>query len=409
MAEPERSVICLRYGLDGDAEPQSYAAIGRRLSSTPMSSAASSAGAQAAADAQRCRRSPGGVSNTHDVVVAGHICLDLIPRLRGVPALDPGALTVVGPAVVSTGGAVGNTGLALHRLGTPVAMMGKLGTDPLGRVVLDLLAQHDPSLCDEMIVSDTAATSYTIVINPPATDRSFLHCPAANDTFSAADVRYDRLHGARVFHFGYPPLMRKMYEDGGAELLRDVSSGARGRTGHLAGPLRTRRGQRRRPCRLGSCSAHTLPHVDVIHPSIDELLFMLDRAAHDAWQAGAAMSNVIDLPRLVRARRPAARDGCGGRRDQARRPRSVCPDDRHRRPAASVLRSDRAERRAVAGPTGPVSLFRATERRRHDRRGDCTIAGFLAALLRDEDPSTAARSATAVGAFSVESVDATGG
>jgi RNA polymerase primary sigma factor len=29
--EPEREVIRLRYGIDGDAEPQTYAAIGRRL------------------------------------------------------------------------------------------------------------------------------------------------------------------------------------------------------------------------------------------------------------------------------------------------------------------------------------------------------------------------------------------
>jgi len=31
IAEPERSVICRRYGLEGDAEPQSYAAIARAL------------------------------------------------------------------------------------------------------------------------------------------------------------------------------------------------------------------------------------------------------------------------------------------------------------------------------------------------------------------------------------------
>ena len=31
IAEPERSVICRRYGLDGDTEPQSYAAIAREL------------------------------------------------------------------------------------------------------------------------------------------------------------------------------------------------------------------------------------------------------------------------------------------------------------------------------------------------------------------------------------------
>jgi sugar/nucleoside kinase (ribokinase family) len=41
--------------------------------------------------------------------------------------------------------------------------------------------------------------------------------------------------------------------------------------------------------------------------------------------------------------------------------------------------------------------------------GDCTIAGFLAGLLRGEGPAEAATSATAVGASSVEAADATGG
>jgi RNA polymerase primary sigma factor len=36
MPEREREVIRLRYGIDGDAEPQTYAQIGRRLGLTPV-------------------------------------------------------------------------------------------------------------------------------------------------------------------------------------------------------------------------------------------------------------------------------------------------------------------------------------------------------------------------------------
>ncbi len=43
----------------------------------------------------------------------------------------------------------------------------------------------------------------------------------------------------------------------------------------------------------------TLPHVDLVHPSIDELLFMLDRGAHSARQAGATVADVVDLGRLA--------------------------------------------------------------------------------------------------------------
>ena len=60
----------------------------------------------------------------YDAVVAGHICLDITPEFTtGGKAvgdiLRPGRLVSVGPATVSTGGAVSNTGLTLrHSDGT---------------------------------------------------------------------------------------------------------------------------------------------------------------------------------------------------------------------------------------------------------------------------------------------------
>jgi sugar/nucleoside kinase (ribokinase family) len=60
-----------------------------------------------------------------DAVVAGHICLDIFPTFQEASCgceLRPGALYNVGPALRSTGGAVANTGLALHRLGVSVAL-----------------------------------------------------------------------------------------------------------------------------------------------------------------------------------------------------------------------------------------------------------------------------------------------
>ncbi|UKS28290.1 hypothetical protein LOZ80_04965 [Paenibacillus sp. HWE-109] len=59
--------------------------------------------------------------NEAEVIIAGHICLDIIPTIydkqSGMDAyLVPGKLVDSGPAVISTGGAVSNTGTALHRL-----------------------------------------------------------------------------------------------------------------------------------------------------------------------------------------------------------------------------------------------------------------------------------------------------
>ena len=121
---------------------------------------------------------------------------------------------------MSTGGAVPNTGLTLHRLGVPVRLMGKVGDDLFGSAVLEALRARDPELAAGMVVGAGETTSYSIVISPPGVDRCFLHCSGANDTFTADDVRYDELASARLFHFGYPPIMRAMYADGGSELRR---------------------------------------------------------------------------------------------------------------------------------------------------------------------------------------------
>ena len=113
---------------------------------------------------------------------------------------QPGSLNQVGPALISTGGAVSNTGIALHRLGVPVRMMGKVGPDLFGRAILDVVRSYDEALTAGMIVDPDADSSYTLVINPPGVDRIFLHCPGANNTFGANDVDLEQVRRAKVFH-----------------------------------------------------------------------------------------------------------------------------------------------------------------------------------------------------------------
>ena len=89
------------------------------------------------------------MTKTPDAIVAGHICLDVIPQMSHISSemletvFTPGRLTEVGPVTFSTGGAVSNTGLALHKLGISTQLMGKIGDDIFGRTVQQILAAHD--------------------------------------------------------------------------------------------------------------------------------------------------------------------------------------------------------------------------------------------------------------------------
>jgi sugar/nucleoside kinase (ribokinase family) len=344
-----------------------------------------------------------------EVVVAGHVSLDVYPAFHGPLKLEPGRLVVVGPAVISTGGAVANTGVALHRLGVRVRLIARIGADLFGRAVLAALSENDERLADDLIVSEERATSYTIVINPPGVDRSFLHCPGANEVFSAEDVPYEQPEGVRLFHFGYPPLMPEMYANGGAQ-LREMFTRVR-----EAGPATS----------LDLCEpdpeseagrvdwqqvlAQTLTFVDVFAPSIDELLFVFDRQEFERLRAGAELATVVDRSRLAElgntligmgASVVAIKLGDQGlylqTTDDARQMREFCERIGLVAEAwcAREVFSPCFRPRVVAGTTGS---------------GDSTIAGLLGALLRGASPREAATSATAVGACSVEAMDPTSG
>jgi sugar/nucleoside kinase (ribokinase family) len=346
-------------------------------------------------------------SGAAEVVVAGHVSLDLTPTLGGPLALEPGRLIDVGPALTSTGGVVCNTGLALHRLGVRVRLIGRVGADLFGRAVIEALVECDERLADDIVVAPDGATSYTIVINPPGVDRSFLHCAGVNESFCAEDVKPQSLVGSRVFHFGYPPLMPRMYAQGGAELSLMFAQVRE------AGPATSLDLCAFDPAGEGAKEdwqqvlAATLPHVDLFAPSIDELLFIFDRAAHERLRAGVPAAALLDRARLAELAETLIGMGAAvvaiKLGDQGLYLRTTSD------PARARAFCERVGLAAEAWCAREVlsSCFEARAVLATTGSGDCTIAGLLAAMLRGADPAEAATAATAVGACSVEGMDPT--
>jgi len=350
-----------------------------------------------------------------EVIVAGHICLDLIPALHAKESgiLVPGKLVDVGPAVISTGGAVSNTGLALHRLGVRTSLMGKIGEDWFGKAILEVLAGYGPELTEGMIRSEGGHSSYSIVISPPGVDRTFLHCTGTNDTFEAADVQAEALAGARLFHFGYPPLMRSMYTSGGAqlgELLSRVKAEGLTVSLDMAKPdpdSDAGKADWRAILQLA------LPQVDVFLPSFEEILYMLRRDIYDrlesdnstgdllAYADGELLSSLADEMLGMGAAVAAIKLGEHGlyvktTSDAARLARmGKCA------PAPDVLEEWLG--RELLAPCYSVKVAGTTG------AGDCTIAGFLTAMVKGLSLEEALRSAVGVGACNVEQPDATSG
>jgi sugar/nucleoside kinase (ribokinase family) len=356
------------------------------------------------------------VQKRAEVVVAGHICLDIIPDIgehtKGMDAiLVPGKLINIGPAVTATGGAVSNTGIALHKLGMSTSLMGKVGDDLFGRAILDMLNRHSSRLSEGMIVADGEHSSYTVVVSPPGVDRVFLHCTGANDTFQAADVKYDELAGSRLFHFGYPPLMRRMYADGGQEIT-DLF--ARVKETGLTTALDMAKPDPESAAGHADWQAllaRLLPNVDVFLPSLDEILYMLDRRRYNSFVEETASGDLLtkaDGPllselsgRLLDMGVAVAVIKLG---DQGLYLRTTNDPERLKSIGASLPANwQRWVGRELIAPCFQVDVAGTTG------AGDCTIAGFHAGLLQGLPPEETMTAAVAVGACNVEKADATSG
>lgn len=338
-----------------------------------------------------------------EIVVCGHLCLDLIPALpagagRLSELVAPGRLVYVGPVEASTGGVVGNAGLALYRLGMAVRLIGMVGDDLFGRAVLDILRGHDPALAEGIAVTAKAPTSYTIVISAPGADRMFLHCPGANDVFGADDVPYRELMGARLFHFAYPPVMRRMYAGQGDEL---VSLLRRAREQGMAISLdmappdpASESGQAPWPLIM----SRALPYVDLFVPTLDEILVMLGRP-RTGPPDGPLLSEVAGELLAMGAAVVALKLGREGLYLR------TSPDAERLGRLAEAVGAEvaRWRGRELLVPCFQVEVVGTTG------SGDCTVAGLLAALVHGLGPEEAAVSAVAVGACSVEAADGSSG
>jgi len=240
------------------------------------------------------------------IVSAGHICLDITPAfLHGAPegigkVLTPGQLVQTGAADIHTGGSVANTGLALRFFGAETVLMGKVGDDAFGAIVQDLLAPYGAN----MRVAEGEATSYSVVLAVPGCDRIFLHHSGANDSFTADDLDYAAIADACLFHFGYPTIMCGMFDNGGAaltEIFRRVKVLGTATSMDMAAiDVKSPAGQ----ADWDGILRRTLPYVDFFVPSVEELLYMLDkpklaalsaRAGGDVTEALSIQDDIVPL------------------------------------------------------------------------------------------------------------------
>lgn len=359
------------------------------------------------------------------MVVAGHLCLDIFPDLTSIPEgkftqlFKPGHLLEAGPAGFGVGGAVSNTGLTLARLGIPTHLVAKIGADPFADIVDAIFQRYAKARIDEhgmlilrtnFVVQPDAPTSYSLIISPPGVDRIFLHCTGTNDTFVANDVDFHALEEAAVFHFGYPPLLRQFYREGGRE-LSDLFHRARktGVTTSLDLSLPDSSGEAGQVDWIAILAA-VLPDVDIFLPSIEEILFMLRRHTYDVLQESTGSGSLVRLvtPELLHSLSSQLLDMGVKIAGFKLGERGFYLRTAGQKALENLGRGSPADLAAWAGQTLWAPAFKV-EVAGTTGAGDSAIAGFLSGLLRGLGPRQALRAAVAVGACNVEAADAQSG
>ena len=239
------------------------------------------------------------MTRKYDVMAAGHLCFDVIPSFPDTGArligdlLRPGKLVHVDDAMMSTGGPVSNTGIGLKILGSKVVFTARVGADDFGRMTMERLRRSGNA--DGIRVMKGSTSSYTVALAPPGIDRIFLHNPGTNDVFGAEDLKPKLIEQCRHFHFGYPPLMRRMYSDEGRELEKifKIAKKAGATTScdmALPDPAST---AGKAPWK--KILTRILPYVDIFLPSVEEVLFMLERETFLKLKAKHQGSDLLDV------------------------------------------------------------------------------------------------------------------
>jgi fructokinase len=137
-----------------------------------------------------------------EVLCLGELLIDLVPEPSGSP-LDRARTLRISP-----GGAPANVAVALTRLGAAAGFIGKVGDDPLGRLLKKTLAANQVDLsCFQL--SRQSLTRVALVTNDLNEQQRFLFYGNADVQLGLRDIRESYIRRAKFFHFGSISLIQE--------------------------------------------------------------------------------------------------------------------------------------------------------------------------------------------------------
>ena len=234
-----------------------------------------------------------------DVVVSGYTCVDMFPDFKSSQSqtslsdlLVPGKLTEINGINFVLGGVVPNTGLAIKKFNKKVFLNGLVGDDVIGKIAIEWFDKFN--LAEGVRTTDKAGTAFSIVIAPPGTDRIFLESPGCNQIFDSGFISFEAIAESRLFHFGYPPLLKQFFQNNGDQLVELFSKVQKmGVVTSLDFSLPDPESESGR-VNWPEVMEKILPCTDIFAPSLEEALQIINPGKYTEILSSATRASVVD-------------------------------------------------------------------------------------------------------------------
>jgi sugar/nucleoside kinase (ribokinase family) len=236
--------------------------------------------------------------NMHNVIVAGSIVLDIVMTMdlekkKDLKALfGQGKITNVSGMIMYLGGVVGNTGLALKKMGIPVTLISKVGDDRMGEIAKKILSEFDPNA--QITTVKGLNTTVSVAITPPNMDKISFLLLGAGQSFKLGDISQKSLRTAKLFHFGYPTAMKYLYDNDGESLVKMFAQAKQTNVTTSVDMTLPDMASESGKQDWNKIMRKMLPYVDIYMPSIEETLFMLDKEKYTEFISNIGNDNIID-------------------------------------------------------------------------------------------------------------------
>lgn len=281
-----------------------------------------------------------------DLVCIGFTVLDVLARhVEKLP--PPGDSMLVDEIRLTAAGTAAGPAVIASRLGLATRLIGSVGADRMGEVVLRALAEEKVDL-EAMQIHEAVRTSTSVLPITPAGDRPSFHAPGAA-LLLTLEPPFEQALGSRFLHYGGAGLHPRFDGDPARELLQRAKAQDTTVT-----------------CDVIAASSDTLAALEPILPFIDYFMPTADEAMV-----------ITSKPTVAEAAHVFFEMGAGACifKDGARGSRVFAPQSEKQIPAFEV---------DVVDTTGC---------------GDSFCAGFIAALSRGAEVEAACRFASGTAAL----------